>query len=297
MNANAPAFRVEVDLKKVGQWLRQAREDMNLSVREAAKLCGMSANQVTRMENGEDFTTGKLVQLAVPLGAPPAAVINGALTITPNSYSGRPAASIAALAELLPMTQAIKSKHPEARTLHLVELMDLIGVCACHLLLSANPQLSLQQLEIPLPSLRARFEQFINAYGLETSTAERAAVYRAINQHPARKLRALGLLTEDVIGESLERDKDENSNAHSQLTSDAVEGTDEEVPQNSDIWLRLVERVSKITSQRGDRARLARDLNVTRQAVSNWLSGASAPSAVVTLRLLEWVTAEEAKQK
>jgi transcriptional regulator with XRE-family HTH domain len=42
---------------------------------------------------------------------------------------------------------------------------------------------------------------------------------------------------------------------------------------------------------------LAERFGVTRQSVAEWLSGDSAPTAETTLRLLEWVRAEEAKQQ
>ncbi len=288
---------MDVDLKKVGQWFRQAREDMNLSVREAAKLSGISANQVTRMENGFDFSMEMLARLAVPLGIPPASLIDGALTVGLTNKDPGARAAYEALQELDNLDKIAQSHGYAVTSLGLIDLMEMVGICACQLLLSANPRETLQNLAIPLPSLRRRLEGFIDAYGLETETSERAAVFRALITRPARKLRALGLLAEDVVKEYLTNEKTRSIDAHAQLTSNDGESIENAMPENSDIWLRLVERISKATSQRGDRARLARDLNVTRQAVSNWLSGASAPSAVITLHLLEWVSAEEAKKK
>ena len=47
----------------------------------------------------------------------------------------------------------------------------------------------------------------------------------------------------------------------------------------------------------GEKARLARELTTTRQAVNKWLSGKGAPSAEITLRLLHWVVQQEQKTK
>lgn len=63
------------------------------------------------------------------------------------------------------------------------------------------------------------------------------------------------------------------------------------------LWNDLRRRLKTATRKYGARAALARTFKVTPQAVAEWLSGASAPTAETTLRLLEWVTAEEAKQK
>jgi transcriptional regulator with XRE-family HTH domain len=59
----------------------------------------------------------------------------------------------------------------------------------------------------------------------------------------------------------------------------------------------LLQRARAHLVRRGSQARLARDLCVTRQAVSNWLSGNAAPSAEAALRLLQWVGAEEVNKK
>lgn len=63
------------------------------------------------------------------------------------------------------------------------------------------------------------------------------------------------------------------------------------------LWNDLRLRLSALMNRYGARARLAREMSVTPQAVSKWLSGASAPTAETTLRLREWVIAAEAKQK
>jgi transcriptional regulator with XRE-family HTH domain len=63
------------------------------------------------------------------------------------------------------------------------------------------------------------------------------------------------------------------------------------------FWNELRVRLAAATEKYGARAALAREFGVTPQAVAEWLSGASAPTAETTLRLLEWVTAEEAQSK
>ena len=63
------------------------------------------------------------------------------------------------------------------------------------------------------------------------------------------------------------------------------------------LWKNLRLRIREATDERGKRAALARKFKVTPQAVSEWLSGASAPTAETTLRLLKWVTKAEGKQQ
>jgi hypothetical protein len=50
----------------------------------------------------------------------------------------------------------------------------------------------------------------------------------------------------------------------------------------------LIERLKKVTAPRGAKAALAREFKVTRQAVNQWLSGESNPSADLAIRLQYW---------
>ncbi len=62
-------------------------------------------------------------------------------------------------------------------------------------------------------------------------------------------------------------------------------------------WESLRSRLHAATRSSGTKRDLAHHFNVSPAAVSQWLSGASAPTADTTLRLLEWVKAAEAKQE
>lgn len=58
-------------------------------------------------------------------------------------------------------------------------------------------------------------------------------------------------------------------------------------------WPELRERLIALTSERGAKAALAREFNVSPQAVGEWVRGKSMPSADATIRLLPWVAAKE----
>jgi len=59
----------------------------------------------------------------------------------------------------------------------------------------------------------------------------------------------------------------------------------------------LRKRLARATSVRGKKAELARKLRVPMPRVAEWLNGSVAPGGEITLQLLEWVSAEEAKQQ
>jgi transcriptional regulator with XRE-family HTH domain len=62
-------------------------------------------------------------------------------------------------------------------------------------------------------------------------------------------------------------------------------------------WEHLRQRLKVATSAKGMRTELAKKFRVTTAAVSQWLTGESAPKADTTLKLLQWVTVAEAQQK
>ncbi len=86
--------------------------------------------------------------------------------------------------------------------------------------------------------------------------------------------------------------KEDSSNET--LTSDAKAPTNCPVQP---IMPTLIERLRRATSERGRKTELAAWLGVPRQSVNDWLSARMEPSGETTLRLLNWVTAEEAKTK
>lgn len=59
----------------------------------------------------------------------------------------------------------------------------------------------------------------------------------------------------------------------------------------------LIKRVKQAALPHGKHAALARYLGEPPQRVNDWLSGGRNPGGEVTLLMLEWVTAEEAKQQ
>ena len=55
----------------------------------------------------------------------------------------------------------------------------------------------------------------------------------------------------------------------------------------------LLESLRELTKDRGCKIALAKEMHVTRQAVDQWLSGATAPTAETTFELLQWVEQQE----
>lgn len=78
--------------------------------------------------------------------------------------------------------------------------------------------------------------------------------------------------------------------AKTDLTKYPQEGTTEAV---TPILPKLIERLRKATSERGQKSKLASWLGVSPQKVTDWLSERIEPSGENTLRLLKWVEQQE----
>jgi transcriptional regulator with XRE-family HTH domain len=65
--------------------------------------------------------------------------------------------------------------------------------------------------------------------------------------------------------------------------------------QNVRTYGDLLNRLRKITRPRGAKSELARKFEVSRQAVDQWLSGDSKPSAEIAIQLLHWKPKQSAK--
>ena len=79
-----------------------------------------------------------------------------------------------------------------------------------------------------------------------------------------------------------------------ELTTGTQNGTESDMQSK---LATLLARLNRATRQRGKKTELADFLGVPHTRVSEWLSGRREPGGETTLRLLAWVTAEEAKQK
>lgn len=70
-----------------------------------------------------------------------------------------------------------------------------------------------------------------------------------------------------------------------------------DVTSMKNLWQPWQKRLAQLCKKEGVRAQIARELDVSRQAASNWVAGTSEPTANYALRLIEWIKSEEAKDK
>ena len=74
-----------MDLKKIGQNIRRARNDMRITQAELAEKAGFSDNHVSRIETGVGtMSLDSLIAISNALNTTPDYLLLGEYTITPN---------------------------------------------------------------------------------------------------------------------------------------------------------------------------------------------------------------------
>ena len=159
-------------------------------------------------------------------------------------------------------------------------------------LYSANPRdLVIQELSQSLP----HFIDDIPDHKLDIVAQRiKRAVYDAWAEHGTSSGEAQRRRPEQVSGlRALGR----GTINKKELTSYSLSSSVTAAVKKIRTWPDLRDELRKLTGERGAKAKLAREFNVTPQAVSDWLREVYSPEADTVLRLLQWVEDAEAQQK
>lgn len=148
-------------------------------------------------------------------------------------------------------------------------------------------------------ALLASGRRLVAEYGpLDTiATDAREAAFRTRRkaEHlPAYRRFVLEQIAESVGRQVAKESRPREKTSNEAFTSDALQPTKAPVQP---ILPTLIERLRRATGERGRKTELAAWLGVPRQSLNDWMSARKEPSGETTLRLLNWVTAEEAKSK
>jgi transcriptional regulator with XRE-family HTH domain len=304
----------------LGMYLREARRRHDLSLRELERQSGVSDSEILKVESGsQECRLSSFVKLCSALGLPGGLVLDQVVSSSSAYFStiihDDPAF------EKLTLRWTAGAFHAEA----LSAQMACICAVASHLLRCSNAFGKARSFNYPDDELRNLFESFARRIDNLDDPLDRTSVLMALKKQPIREIESQGLMPlkflDSFVGQlnrlkpaapgihrgagvpiwyplpapanPLGRPTEKNNLRDHQVLLD----NNRVKKGNRYTWGSLRRRIRAATRERGARARLARKFRVTPQAVAEWLSGASAPTAETTLRLLEWVTAEEAKQK
>lgn len=288
-----------------------------MSVRELSKITGISPSHILRIESGEyDFTVTKFLVLAEVLCLPIASVLE------PILFATRRPAEIGRSAQEDKEFKTLEG-HEEDSALELLRIMVRV-VVSMHV--SSNPKALVDAIEIPFKEAKDRLTKYAAKFDTDADNVERIFFIHALAGRPYSKLHDLGLIDAEMVksylawakantfcSDDLKYKSTSNSpraqwlsgksgfNASKDNPSQKQAGLDMRNRLDDDALVKakveslpeLLDEVRKKVSKRGQKSALAVKLGVSRQAVDQWLSGDSKPSAELTFELLNWVKQPE----
>ena len=304
-----------LERKRLGQMLRLAREEGGFTVREVAAVSGLDFTHVSKIELGNtNVSLEKFARLCNALMIPPGIVLESFIWI------GRAEGFLND-----PIVTKLASEHPDKFGLD-GEISDFIAGTALALsytLKSSNPLLMLDNMEFAVEPQRDDFLTFVRERVFQLTPAARRKILFLAMTKGWDYLASIGLLNVPHLNAYLANSKhgkrpwipipktpffqDElgpvdpiKANVHilvsplrlkySKPMLDTVGSLPHTAGVQNDIrdLNGLIARLKRVTAPRGAKAALAREFHVTRQAVNQWLSRESNPSADIAIRLQYW---------
>jgi transcriptional regulator with XRE-family HTH domain len=255
---SAPIIRLRYIPENMGSFLIEARKNRGLTRYALAKLAGVAHSQITRIESGKSVTIAHLAAVSFALGIP---------LWYPLIYS----VGVEVAMSLIAIPEGVEAS-PQ-------RLAFLIGMMASIALSPIDePALSIPDFDPDSAHLKA-----FAIYCSDGTLPERIAIIEQLSKDPIALLLDRGFFggREDKIKKHLIFDGEPT------------------IPPASmaNRWEKLRSRIAILLRPHGAQKALADRLGVSPQAVTQWLNGQTSPAAETVLTLLEWVTAEEGKQK
>lgn len=295
--------------KFLGMVLKEHREKAGLSLRQLKELSGVTNSEISKIESGsQSCRLDSLLRICAALGVSVGAVADSVLTVQSFFYED----AIAENSEFIAIAEKRKMAHDQA-----FFLACALAGFASQLVLSSKPTVIAQQIGYPTEALRTAFLRFANRVESEMRAAARRVFLSDLKQRPIETLKQEGLFAEALFVDYYNQNEREIFNPStarrfqlSDTTWAAFFVTDEQGGNSrldegnalvtneavKPILPQLLKRLKAATEARGQKAALAKYLDVLPQMVSQWLSGAREPGGETTLRLLHWVEQQERKK-
>jgi transcriptional regulator with XRE-family HTH domain len=313
----------------LGGYLRGTRLRNGLSLRDLERKSGVSDSEIFNIESGDqECRLSSLVKLCAALGVPTGIVLDQVVSSNFMHFWEHVSQDVA----LSRLTRRWLRRNPMVDHGIETQLAIFCSVVA-DLLRCSNAFKKAHSFTYPKDGdeLRKAFEDFARRLDSLDDPLGRSSILTALNKEPVRELEIQRVLCIEFLDSLVEELNQVTQTPRPRRSNLRVAYNDRwqaafwkplaplqsafapeikmldlthyqplvdlQVSRKTDSWTGLRQRILAATRNRGDSANLARKFRVSPQAVAKWLSGASAPTAETTLRLLEWVTAEEAKQK
>ena len=187
------------DRAVLGETLKRCRKLLDYSLRDLAKLSGVSASHILRIESGEyDFQVETLMKIAIHLGIPCGVLLEEGLRVN-WLYYHEFVQKDATLNDLLPS----KTKPISTLALQAVRFAAVECAVTAKLLWSSNPSMLAGRYDYPCASLKDAFCKAAVSIGQSHGLADRAAMLQNLQKEPVAQLTELGVLNGELLSEYL----------------------------------------------------------------------------------------------
>lgn len=297
-----------------------------MTLRDLERASGVSNSEISKIESGsQDCRLESFVKISIALGIPFGRLLDDLVLPDFPGYSDR----ILTETLLLDVTASCVELRP-AFALN----MGMIAAWAAHLIQCGHPILRARRVVYYSEALYRSFESFARFLDALEDFAARREMLSELSVRPGEWLLKRGIgggelfvdMAKRLLGEDgrpLVLDgsalallgirstsllwfpffpQEFNQPACPAPAFGSIIKIDEtkQVADNSLVsltWKELKRRLKKVTAERGKKAAAADFAGVDRSNMNRWLDDDQEPGAEAAFRLLEWVTAEEAKQK
>lgn len=301
----------------LGFYLKRVRADAGLSLRDVENISQVSNSEISKVEtDSQDCRLESFVRVCAALGVQCGVLLDQTIAINFVNYERR-------LVNQAGSTLA----GGDVKEITAVNLATFASFFE-HLLLCSRPLDRVRGVIYPHVSLQNIFLEIGESLERIKGSQTRFELLTLLKKTPLQVLERFGLLDTqlmmDVIaGLVADAGKDSEKklalgikkgvpvwSPYSSLIENPISRppeitsfqglTDVNVSANSfgvkPLLPRLLKRLNQATAERGKKSLLAKQFGLPLASISQWLSGDREPSGETTLRLLEWVLAEEAQQ-
>lgn len=183
----------------LGETLKRCRKSLDYSLRELAKLSGVSASHILRIESGEyDFQVETLMKIALHLGVPCGVLLEEGLAVNWLYYH----AFIQTDSDFMALVSS-KDKPKSTVCLRAVRFVAVECAVTAKLLWSSNPTMLAGRYDYPFESLRDAFYKAATTIERSHVSAERAEMLQNLQKEPVKQLSQLGVLNRELMADYL----------------------------------------------------------------------------------------------
>ncbi len=179
--------------KRLGEALKYMRAANGLSLRDLAKLSGVSASHICRIEAGEwQIQLDTFIKVAMPLNVPCGLLLEEGIELTPISFL-QAVKEDEALPGLIVFPKSLSQEEKSTRRAEIHVFLANLSVAAAYLCLSSDPIGTCKRIDLPFVEAEVPFQK------LATDLASSEYTTRAMDFTEALKVEPVTFLIQRKI--------------------------------------------------------------------------------------------------